>query len=97
MKIIRIVKMNFDKEKVHLFLNTFKDYHSKIASVEGCSHLELWNENDSSTYFTYSHWENENYLEQYRNSALFKEVWSKTKIYFNSRPEAWTVKKVNLN
>ncbi|MFZ0490789.1 MAG: antibiotic biosynthesis monooxygenase, partial [Salegentibacter sp.] len=33
-------------------------------------------------------------LENYRNSELFKEVWAKTKVFFNDRPEAWSVDKV---
>ena len=26
---------------------------------------------------------------------LFKDVWSKTKILFNNKPEAWSTKKIN--
>ena len=34
-------------------------------------------------------------LNNYRNSELFKDVWSKTKILFNKKPEAWSTKKIN--
>ena len=30
-----------------------------------------------------------------RNSELFKDVWSRTKILFNKKPEAWSTKKIN--
>ncbi|ADF52164.1 conserved hypothetical protein [Zunongwangia profunda SM-A87] len=30
-------------------------------------------------------------MENYRNSAFFKVVWSNTKILFNAKPEAWSV------
>ena len=33
-------------------------------------------------------------LNNYRNSELFKDVWSKTKILFNKKPEAWSTKKL---
>ena len=32
-------------------------------------------------------------LENYRNSALFKNVWAKTKVLFNDKPQAWSVNK----
>ncbi|MFN7100290.1 MAG: putative quinol monooxygenase, partial [Flavobacterium sp.] len=47
-----------------------------------------------SIFFTYSYWESEADLENYRNSALFKEVWAYTKAFFNDKPEAWSVDKL---
>ncbi|MFT5673230.1 MAG: hypothetical protein ACI9JT_001876, partial [Polaribacter sp.] len=36
-------------------------------------------------------------LENYRNTDLFKDVWAKTKVFFNDKPLAWSVdKKVTL-
>ncbi|MGV6844854.1 MAG: putative quinol monooxygenase, partial [Lutibacter sp.] len=64
-------------------------------NVDGCRLLELNRDiNNPSIFFTYSYWESENHLNQYRKSELFKEVWSHTKIYFNDKPEAWSVKKL---
>jgi heme-degrading monooxygenase HmoA len=45
-------------------------------------------------FFTYSFWNAEANLEQYRNSELFKAVWAETKPLFNAKPEAWSVDKV---
>jgi len=45
-------------------------------------------------FFTYSYWKTEEDLENFRKSDLFKNVWSKTKPFFNAKPEAWSVDKV---
>jgi heme-degrading monooxygenase HmoA len=60
--------------------------------MPGCNHLELLNDiKTSNIFFTYSYWDSENDLNNYRDSELFKEVWSKTKVLFNDKPEAWSV------
>ena len=62
--------------------------------MEGCTHLELLNDtNTSNIFFTYSHWQTENDLNKYRKSELFKNVWGKTKVLFAAKPEVWSVKK----
>jgi heme-degrading monooxygenase HmoA len=50
--------------------------------------------NNPSIFFTYSFWETEQDLENYRQSALFDDVWTFTKKLFNDKPEAWSVNKV---
>ena len=93
--IIRIVKMTFAPEKANDFLKLFAENKSRIAGFEGCTHLELWNDKENSNvFFTYSHWQNESYLEKYRNSELFNSVWTQTKTLFSAKPEAWTLVKV---
>jgi heme-degrading monooxygenase HmoA len=42
-------------------------------------------------FFTFSIWENEEALENYRQSELFRSTWSKTKVLFSDKPNAWTV------
>ena len=92
--IVRIVKMVFKPEQVNDFLDVFENSKEKIRGFKGCMHLELLQEKaKGNTFFTYSYWENENYLEDYRNSELFKATWAKTKVLFNAKPEAWTVHK----
>jgi len=91
---IRIVKMEFEKEKVEEFLLLFKEYYPIISSFEGCSHLELLqDENQSNIFFTYSIWKDESYLNKYRDSEIFGLVWSKTKPLFNTKAAAWSVNK----
>jgi heme-degrading monooxygenase HmoA len=91
--IIRIVKMNFKPDAVTDFLKIFDASKLYIRNMEGCEHLELLNDISSPTiFFTYSHWQTENDLNNYRNSELFEGVWRKTKILFAAKAEAWSVK-----
>lgn len=91
--IIRIVKMNFKPDAVTDFLKIFDASKLYIRNMEGCTHLELLNDISSPTlFFTYSHWQTENDLNNYRNSELFEGVWGKTKILFAAKAEAWSVK-----
>ncbi len=93
--LVRIVKMVFKKENIADFEQLFLENRTKIRGFKGCTFLELYRDkNDSSIYFTYSHWENADYLEEYRKSELFKGVWSKTKVLFDKKPEAWSVEKI---
>jgi len=50
--------------------------------------------NNPSILFTYSYWETEADLENYRKSKLFDEVWTFTKKLFNDKPEAWSLDKL---
>ncbi len=93
--LIRIVKMDFEPEKVQTFLALFSATKDKIASFKGCTHLELLNNvEEKNIYFTYSYWESEVDLEAYRNSELFKSTWAKTKVLFRNKAEAWSVVRV---
>jgi len=93
--IIRIVKMTFEPDKVSDFLKIFDDSKQYIRNMEGCTGLELLKDIKSPTlFFTYSHWQSENDLNNYRNSELFKSVWSKTKLLFASKAEAWSVEAI---
>jgi heme-degrading monooxygenase HmoA len=88
----RIVKLTFHKDKVDSFLTIFENSKEKIASFEGCQHLELWREKaGGEVFFTCSFWEDEAALNAYRHSDLFKAVWPETKALFSDKPEAWTV------
>ena len=69
----RIVKMEFQEDKVAQFLANFETVKHKIRTFKGCMHLELWRDKTQPTiFFTYSKWEKESDLETYRNSELFK-------------------------
>ena len=88
----RIVKMEFQEDKVAQFLANFETVKHKIRSSKGCMHLELWRDkNQPSIFFTYSKWEKESDLETYRNSELFKGVWATTKPMFEAKANAWSV------
>lgn len=84
--------MGFYKQNVEVFLENFNNTKTNIRTFEGCTFLQLYRDKkDPSIFFTYSHWESEEALENYRKSELFKTVWSKVKPLFSIRPEAWSV------
>lgn len=93
--LVRIVKMGFYKQNIVIFKKNFDESKSKIRAFKGCTFLELYRDkNDPSVFFTYSHWESNEALENYRKSDVFNNVWSKTKPLFSIRPEAWSVEKL---
>jgi len=94
--IIRIVKMSFGANMLNEFLDHFNKNKNKIRNYEGCRLLEIYQGQEKPTIiFSYSHWESNKHLENYRNSELFKEIWAATKVMFNEKPEAWTVDKID--
>ena len=91
--IVRIVKMEFYPENVSGFLTIFEAVKEEIRNFEGCLHLDLLqNTHDDSMFFTYSKWSDEQALEKYRNSELFKSVWIPTKKLFRCKAQAWSTK-----
>lgn len=91
----RIVKMSFHTENIPKFLENFNLIKEKIRNAPGNRFLELYQDkNNPEIFFTYSYWETEADLENYRQSALFDEVWTFTKQLFNDKPEAWSVDKI---
>lgn len=92
---VRIVKMSFHEENIPKFLENFNLIKEKIRNAPGNRLLELYQDKvNPEIFFTYSYWETEEDLENYRKSALFDEVWTFTKQLFNDKPEAWSVDKV---
>jgi heme-degrading monooxygenase HmoA len=92
---VRIVKMSFQEDKISNFLDNFEDIKEKIRNAPGNRLLELYQDkNDKCIFFTYSYWESEQDLENYRNSELFFDIWADTKKLFNNKPEAWSVDKL---
>lgn len=88
----RIVKMEFKSDKVPNFLKSFELVKEKIRTFDGCSHLELYRDkNDPTIFFTYSKWEKESDLMNYKASDLFSNVWATTKPLFRSKAQAWSV------
>ncbi|AZJ35585.1 putative quinol monooxygenase [Tenacibaculum singaporense] len=92
---VRIVKMSFKPEKIEEFLNNFNSKKEFIRNSPGCRLLELYRDKTNpNIFFTYSYWNTEQDLENYRDSDLFKGVWAQTKVLFNDKPLAWSVDKV---
>lgn len=90
--ITRIVKLTFREEEVNNFLTLFDESQSSIRSFPGQIKLSLYKDRThNNVYFTISLWESEEALNEYRNSALFASVWSRTKSLFASKAEAWSL------
>ncbi|KEO75128.1 putative quinol monooxygenase [Anditalea andensis] len=93
--LIRTVRMTFQPENVEGFLEIFNNSKTKIRGFKGCHHLELWQDHCQTNIFTtFSYWEDEAALDQYRESELFKEVWGQTKVLFAEKPRALSQKKI---
>lgn len=87
----RIVQMTFEVENIPAFLTLFEQSKEKIRNFPGVQHLELLQDTQNpQTFFTYSHWDSEESLENYRHSDLFKGVWSNTKPLFSEKAKAWS-------
>jgi heme-degrading monooxygenase HmoA len=87
--------MSFAEENITAFLENFELMKGRIRNAPGNRFLELYQDkNNKCIFFTYSYWETEDDLENYRKSDLFTEVWAFTKKLFNERPEAWSVDKL---
>ncbi len=89
--LIRIVRMTFKEEDVQDFLTMFNETKSKIRNFKGCQHLTLLRDaKQPNIFMTYSIWKNEEALEDYRNSELFKTTWKRTKQWFAAKPVAYS-------
>ena len=92
---VRIVKMTFSPEHIEEFQSRFHKIKEQIIGFEGCEFLELYQDKeDKNVFFTYSFWNSEHDLNQYRQSDFFKKVWTETKKLFSQKPEAWSVDKI---
>ncbi len=92
--IVRIVKLTFKTEEVENFEKLFAEVQPFILKSEGCRHVELLRDvANTSVFFTYSHWDDDAALENYRNSDFFKVTWAKTRALFADKAEAWSLEK----
>jgi heme-degrading monooxygenase HmoA len=93
--LVRIVKLSLQEDKIETFLANFEQQKQHIRNFEGCQFLELYQQKDEkNVFFTYSYWNSETDLNNYRHSDLFQGIWSITKPMFNAKPEAWSVNKL---
>ena len=86
----RIVKLPIapGSENGAKFEALFQTYKKAIAAAEGCTEVQLLASHDC--FFTFSLWQSEQALNNYRHSEVFGEVWPQTKALFSGAPEAWT-------
>ncbi|MCW3080255.1 MAG: antibiotic biosynthesis monooxygenase [Segetibacter sp.] len=92
-----MVKMTFRADAVEAFKVFFEERKEKIRNFEGCTHLELWQDNhDQNIFFTYSNWQDEAALTHYRNSSFFRDTWQLTRPMFSAKAEAWSVNQLAI-
>lgn len=90
--LLRIVRMEFQQDKVENFLEIFHSSRNKIEQFEGCRKVELFRDSQKkNVFFTHSLWDSEVYLNNYRASDFFKGTWSKTKKLFTEKPMAFSL------
>ena len=89
--ITRLVKMTLQPEKVNEFLSFFDTIKHQINTYDGCQGVKLLQDkNNPNILFTYSYWNSEEDLNNYRYSELFAMVWPNTKKFFADKAEAWS-------
>lgn len=93
--ILRIVKLTFKPEHREDFLQYIVKFREEISLSPGCHGVEILNAIlDKNVFFTYSKWEDDESLNQYRESPLFQMVWTQVKQWFSERPEAWSLEEI---
>lgn len=91
-EVTRIVRLSFMPEKINEFIDIFESSKTLIRHFKGCKHLALKKDfHNTNVYYTYSVWENQQALDAYRDSELFKTTWAKTKILFDNKPFAFSL------
>lgn len=90
--IVRIVRMEFQADKLEAFHQIFEASKHSIRAREGCLGLELHRDAQKAhVLYTYSIWTSEAALNAYRESELFGKVWPKTKALFAAKPQAFSL------
>jgi heme-degrading monooxygenase HmoA len=86
--------MHFTEAGVTEFLEIFNKHKHAIRQFPGCTHLELLqDQEDSCCFSTLSYWNGTEYLQAYRQSPLFEEVWGQVKSLFAERSQAFSLQK----
>jgi heme-degrading monooxygenase HmoA len=94
--LVRIVKMEFIPQHIEEFKVLFNNTKTHIKGMQGCEGVQLLQDFDSpNIFFTYSHWQNADALNNYRHSELFINTWNTIKPWFAKRGEAWSVQLID--
>ena len=93
--IVRLVKMTVRDAQVKEFKEFVMLVRAKILNFAGCQYLDILQDiHHNNIFFSYSHWDSEEDLENYRQSAFFKETWAKASLLFKEKPRAWSTEKL---
>lgn len=87
----RLVKLTLKPEHLNDFIAHFDTVKEKINAFPGCKGMRLiQDKNNIGVIFTYSEWETDDDLENYRKSELFASIWPTVKSWFDKKAEAWS-------
>lgn len=87
--IIRLVKLTFVPSFIDDFYRIYREKEPRIGTWPGCCGVKLLQDKDNpAVYYTWSLWESEQQLNDYRHSAFFQETWAVVKKHFAAAPEA---------
>ena len=87
--ITRVVRLTFKPEFAASFISIMQLHQEQIKNFKGCSHLNSYQDiHVPHVFFTISHWEDENALNEYRHSDFFKTLWSTLKPMFAEKTVA---------
>ena len=90
--IVRFVKLELQSQHIDDFKRLTAGEKDEIIAFEGCSFLEILQDvNNENLFFSHSHWESEEALNAYRESAFFRGNWEQVKQWFAAKPEAWSL------
>ncbi len=93
--LVRLVKMTFKEERAGDFEELLKTIRPKIRNFPGCLHLDILRDlRRPHIFFSYSRWEGEEDLENYRQSEFFAQTWPRVSKWFSERPEAWSTEEI---
>lgn len=93
--IIRIVKLTMQQENIETFKSYFPTVSKTIREQDGCNLLQAWQDIHQPTiFFTYSIWNSEEDLNNYRDSAFFIQFWKTVKPWFGAKAEVWSFDKL---
>ena len=88
----RIVRLEFDPQRVAEFTAFFAQHRTTIATFPGCISLDIYKDAGlDHVYYTFSLWESEAALEAYRHSDTFNNLWSYAKQRFAGKPLAYSL------
>ena len=89
--LVRIVQLHIQEAHIELFLKLYAGHQQVISTNEGCISLQLLQQDGTPDHVaTLSHWQSEEYLNKYRNSAFFKILWKQVKPLFASPAKAFS-------
>ncbi|ALJ00170.1 putative quinol monooxygenase [Rufibacter tibetensis] len=95
--LIRVVRMTFQEGKVPAFLEIFNASRTKISAFPECRSVELLQDYHlPHVYSTYSLWDSDEALNNYRSSELFGSVWKPTKALFAEPAQAFSFKPADV-